>query len=83
VGVRSLYLTIVLVSYKIVGHGTAPPANRVRRRALPRHLRGNDRKAIFKDNSDRELFLNNPGRVTERFHWICHGYCLMNNHITW
>src|SRR5215813_8642796 len=42
--------------------------------------RGNDRKAIFKDNSDRELFLNTLARVTERFHWICHGYCLMNNH---
>ena len=42
--------------------------------------RGNDRKAIFKDDSDRELFLNTLARVTERFHWICHGYCLMNNH---
>jgi putative transposase len=42
--------------------------------------RGNDRKAIFKDDSDRDLFLNILARVTERFHWICHGYCLMNNH---
>jgi putative transposase len=42
--------------------------------------RGNDRKAIFKDDSDRDLFLNTLARVTERFHWICHGYCLMNNH---
>src|SRR5262245_20394929 len=42
--------------------------------------RGNDRKAIFKDNSDRELFLKTLARVTERFHWVCHGYCLMNNH---
>jgi REP element-mobilizing transposase RayT len=42
--------------------------------------RGNDRKAIFKDDSDRELFLNTLARVTERFHWICHAYCLMNNH---
>jgi REP-associated tyrosine transposase len=42
--------------------------------------RGNDRKAIFRDNSDRELFLNTLARVTERYHWICHGYCLMNNH---
>ena len=42
--------------------------------------RGNDRKAIFKVDSDRELFLNTLARVTERFHWICHGYCLMNNH---
>jgi|GraSoiStandDraft_16_1057320.scaffolds.fasta_scaffold650278_2 putative transposase len=42
--------------------------------------RGNDRKAIFKDDRDRELFLNTLAQVTERFHWICHAYCLMNNH---
>jgi putative transposase len=42
--------------------------------------RGNDRKAIFKDGSDRELFLNTLAQVAERFHWICHAYCLMNNH---
>ena len=42
--------------------------------------RGNDRKAIFKDDSDRELFLKTLAQVTERFHWICHAYCLMNNH---
>jgi putative transposase len=42
--------------------------------------RGNDRKAIFKDDRDRELLLNTLTQVTERFHWICHGYCLMNNH---
>ncbi|MEX0806523.1 MAG: transposase [Candidatus Binatia bacterium] len=42
--------------------------------------RGNDRKAIFKNDSDRELFLNTLAHVTERLHWICHAYCLMNNH---
>lgn len=42
--------------------------------------RGNDRKRIFKDDSDRELFLNTLAQVNERFHWICHAYCLMNNH---
>jgi putative transposase len=42
--------------------------------------RGNDRKAIFKDDSDRELFLKTLAQVNERFHWICHAYCLMNNH---
>lgn len=42
--------------------------------------RGNDRKAIFKGDSDRELFLNTLAQVTERFHWICHAYCLMSNH---
>ncbi len=42
--------------------------------------RGNDRKAIFKDDSDRELFLNTLAQVADRFHWVCHAYCLMNNH---
>jgi REP element-mobilizing transposase RayT len=42
--------------------------------------RGNDRKLIFKDDSDRKLFLNTLARVTQRCHWICHVYCLMNNH---
>ena len=42
--------------------------------------RGNDRKPIFKADSDRQLFLNTLARVNDRFHWICHAYCLMNNH---
>src|SRR4030095_14827248 len=42
--------------------------------------RGNDRKPIFKDDGDRELLLRTLARVNERFHWICHAYCLMNNH---
>ena len=42
--------------------------------------RGNNRSAIFRDDTDRVLFLDTLGRVTQRFHWICHGYCLMNNH---
>jgi putative transposase len=42
--------------------------------------RGNDRKAIFKEDHDRELFLNSLAQVTRRFHWICYAYCLMNNH---
>ena len=42
--------------------------------------RGNERKAIFRDDTDRELFLATLFQVTERFHWLCHAYCLMNNH---
>ena len=42
--------------------------------------RGNDRRPIFKNDGDRELFLNLLARVNARFHWICHAYCLMNNH---
>jgi putative transposase len=42
--------------------------------------RGNERKAIFKNDSDRTLFLDTVAQVNQRFHWICHAYCLMNNH---
>lgn len=40
--------------------------------------RGNDRKAIFRDNADRKLFLNTLAHVTERFHWIGHAYPYRN-----
>jgi len=42
--------------------------------------RGNERKPIFKDDGDRELFLTTLGQVSKRFHWLCHAYCLMDNH---
>lgn len=42
--------------------------------------RGNERKPIFRDDADRELFFNTLSQVTQRFHWLCHAYCLMNNH---
>ena len=42
--------------------------------------RGNERKAIFKDNQDRELFLNILNKVNDRYHCLCYTYCLMNNH---
>jgi putative transposase len=42
--------------------------------------RGNERKPIFKDDTDRELFLDVLSQVTARFHWLCHAYCLMDNH---
>ncbi len=42
--------------------------------------RGNEKKAIFKDNRDRENFLNTIQQVNKRYHWICHAYCLMANH---
>lgn len=37
--------------------------------------RGNERKAIFKDDTDRKLFLDTLACVNNRFHWICHAYC--------
>src|SRR5688572_17123679 len=42
--------------------------------------RGNERKAIIKNDSDRKLFLETLARVNKRFRWICHAYCLMDNH---
>jgi REP element-mobilizing transposase RayT len=44
-------------------------------------FRGNERKPIFKDDGDRELFLATLWQVSERFHWLCHAYCLMDNHV--
>lgn len=42
--------------------------------------RGNERKTIFKEDEDRELFLNILKTINDRFHWLCHAYCLMDNH---
>jgi REP element-mobilizing transposase RayT len=42
--------------------------------------RGNARRSIFKDDKDRGMFLNILGEVNDRYHWVCHAYCLMNNH---
>jgi len=42
--------------------------------------RGNERKPVFKDKTDRELFLSILFHVIQRFHWLCHAYCLMGNH---
>jgi putative transposase len=42
--------------------------------------RGNERKAVFKTDGDRKLFLDTLAQIIKQFHWICHAYCLMNNH---
>jgi len=42
--------------------------------------RGNDKKPIFKDDTDRNIFLDALHKVTQRYNWLCHAYCLMNNH---
>jgi putative transposase len=42
--------------------------------------RGNERKAIFKHDRDRKLFLDTLAQVNKRFNWVCHAYCLMDNH---
>lgn len=42
--------------------------------------RGDRREAIYEDDEDRCSFLALFGQVVEQFNWICHGYCLMDNH---
>lgn len=42
--------------------------------------RGNARSAIYKESADREMFLGVLERVEARFNWLCHAYCLMDNH---
>jgi len=42
--------------------------------------RGNARKAIYSDDEDRRIFLDTLLNVKKRYNWICHAYCLMNNH---
>lgn len=42
--------------------------------------RGNARNAVFLDDEDRELFFVCHGEVVVRFGWLCHAYCLMDNH---
>lgn len=42
--------------------------------------RGNEKKPVFKDDADRQNFLNTLQHVNKRYNWICHGYCLMTNH---
>lgn len=42
--------------------------------------RGNVRRKIFLDDEDRQAFLDTVAWVVERFGWICHAYCLMDNH---
>lgn len=42
--------------------------------------RGNERKAVFKSNSDRKKYLDYLATATERYNAVIHAYCLMDNH---
>lgn len=42
--------------------------------------RGNEKKPIFLGDEDRKSFLNLLADVNARYHWVCHAYCLMDNH---
>lgn len=42
--------------------------------------RGNARSKIFADEYDKEQFLEVFASVVKRYNWLCHAYCLMDNH---
>jgi REP element-mobilizing transposase RayT len=42
--------------------------------------RGNAKQAIFIEDEDRSGFFDVLTIVVERFNWLCHAYCLMENH---
>ena len=44
-------------------------------------VRGNERKAVFRDDRDRERYLEGLARYRERFGFRILAYCLMDNHV--
>lgn len=42
--------------------------------------RGDRRVAIYKDDADREAFLQVLGDVVADFNWVEHAYCMMGNY---
>src|SRR6266567_1071847 len=42
--------------------------------------RGNDKRTIYEDDRDRELFMFLLRRVARRHGWLFYAYCLMGNH---
>ena len=42
--------------------------------------RGDRREDIFLDDADRLAWLALFGQVCQRFNWVCHAWCLMDNH---
>ena len=42
--------------------------------------RGDRREPIFREEADRELFLDTLGQACEKTGWQVHAYCLMSNH---
>lgn len=42
--------------------------------------RGNARGDIYQSDADRRYFLSLLNDVCDRFNWVCHAYCLMDNH---
>jgi len=44
------------------------------------YSRGNGKQNIFEDNNDRNVFMRLFEGVVSDYSWICHSFCLMQNH---
>lgn len=42
--------------------------------------RGHDHQVIFIDDDDKKFFLDLLQKTVQRFHWVCHAWCLMHDH---
>ena len=42
--------------------------------------RGDRRESIFEDDEDRRIFLRTLEQAVRQFNWLCHAWCLMDNH---
>lgn len=42
--------------------------------------RGDRQEDIVESNGDRHCFINHLGDICDERNWICHAYCLMDNH---
>ncbi len=42
--------------------------------------RGNARRPIFAGDEDRMIFLDTLDKVKDKYNFLCHAYCLMDNH---
>lgn len=42
--------------------------------------RGNAQEAIYREDKDRRDYYSVVAEVCERFNWVIHAYCLMDNH---
>ena len=42
--------------------------------------RGDRREDIYEDDQDRQMFLTVLEQVITQFNWVCHAWCLMDNH---
>ncbi len=76
IGVRSCFANFICYGFEM-----ARPL-RIEYEGAVYHVtsRGNARSAIYFSDNDREIFLKVLTHVVERFGWVCHAYCLMDNH---